>query len=97
VSVAELTRRFTAAQGYTARYDQEASMAYLSKDEPGSADDHFVSYENAQSIRAKADYLRAQGLGGVIVFEITQDYLAEQPAGDAQHPLMTAVRDGFLR
>jgi chitinase len=97
VSAADLTRQFTAARGYTARYDQEASMAYLSKDEPGSADDHFVSYENAQSIRAKADYVKAQGLGGVIVFEITQDYLAEQPAGDAQHPLMTAVREDILR
>ncbi len=89
---AEVMRRLTPANGYAARFDDAAGAAYLSKDEPDGAGDHFVSYETAQSIRAKTEYLQAQGLGGVIVFEITQDYLAEQPAGDAQHPLMSAVR-----
>jgi hypothetical protein len=68
----------------------------LSKDLSGSAGDHFVRYETAQSIQAKGDYLKAQGLGGAIVFEVTQDYLSEQPPGDAQHPLMTAVRQYIL-
>jgi chitinase len=97
VNASEVIRSYTAGNGYTASMDGEAMVPYLSKDQPGSSGDHFVSYETAQSIQAKGGYVKAQGLGGVIVFEITQDYLSEQPAGDAQHPLMSAVRDHVLR
>jgi chitinase len=97
VNAADMARNYTAANGYTASSDSAAMVPFLSKDQAGSAGDHFVSYENAQSIQAKGDYLKAQGLGGTIVFEITQDYLSDQPVGDAQHPLMTAVRQSILR
>jgi chitinase len=97
VDAADVIRSYTAANGYVASLDGAAMVPYLSRDQPGSDGDHFVSYETAQSIQAKGDYVKAQGLGGVIVFEITQDYLAEQPAGDAQHPLMTAVRQHILQ
>lgn len=96
VNVADVIRNDTAGNGYTASFDSAAMAPYLSKDQSGNAGDRFVSFENAQSIKAKGDYLKAQGLGGTIVFEVTQDYLAEQPAGDAQHPLMTAVRESIL-
>jgi chitinase len=96
VNVSDVVRQYTAANGYVAGFDSEAMVPYLGKDASGSAGDHFVSYENAQSIQAKGDYIKAQGLGGTIVFEVTQDYQSEQPAGDAQHPLMTAIRDHIL-
>ena len=96
VNASDVLRSYTAANGYTASFDDVAKVPYLSKDAAGSSGDHFVSHENEQSIQAKGAYLKAQGLGGVIVFEVTQDYLAEQPAGDAQHPLMTAVRRDIL-
>jgi len=96
INAADIIRGYTAANGYTASFDNSAMAPYLSKDQSGSAGDHFVSYETAQSIQAKGDYLKAQGLGGAIVFEVTQDYLSEQPTGDAQHPLMTAVRQYIL-
>jgi chitinase len=96
VNAADILRNYTAANGYIAGFDGDAMAPYLSKDQSGSAGDHFVSYETAPSIQAKGDYLKSQGLGGVIVFEVTQDYLSEQPAGDAQHPLMTAVRQHIL-
>ena len=97
VNASDVARSYTAANGYTAAFDDGAGAAYLSRDQSGSAGDHFVSYETPQSIQAKADYVRAQGLGGLIVFEVTQDFQGERPAGDAQHPLMTAVRQAFLR
>jgi chitinase len=96
VNVADVIRNDTVANGFTALFDDAAGVPYLSKDQAGSAGDHFVSYENTQSIQAKGDYLKAQGLGGAIVFEVTQDYLGEQSTGDAQHPLMTAVRQHIL-
>jgi chitinase len=97
VNAADIIRNYTASNGYTAYFDNSAIVPYLSKDLAGSADDHFVSYENAQSIQAKGAYLKEQGLGGTIVFEVTQDYLSEQPAGDAQHPLMTSIRQFILQ
>lgn len=96
VNASDIVRNYTAANGYTASFDNDARVPYLTKDFPDSSGDHFVSYENAQSIQAKGEYLKAQGLGGAIVFEVTQDYLREQPGGDAQHPLMTAVRQYIL-
>jgi chitinase len=98
ISAADILRNYTAAaSGYTPGIDGATLAPYLSRDQAGSAGDHFVSYETDQSIRAKGDYLKAQGLGGTIVFEVTQDYMAERPAGDAQHPLMTSVREHILR
>ena len=96
IDAADVIRNDTAANGYTASFDASAMAAFLSRDSAGSAGDHFVSYETSRSIQAKGDYLKAQRLGGTIVFEVTQDYLLEQPPGDAQHPLMTAVRQYIL-
>jgi chitinase len=97
VDASDIVRSYTQANGYTSSFDAGAMVPWLSKDASGSSGDHFVSYENAQSIQAKGEYLRMQGLGGTIVFEVTGDYLREQPEGDARHPLMTAVRQYFLR
>jgi chitinase len=97
VNVSDIIRSYTPANGFSAAVDKQAEVPYLSKDLPGSANDHFVSYEDTPSVQAKAAYLKAQGLGGTIVFEITEDYMAERPPGDPQHPLMSAIRDAFLR
>jgi len=96
VDAAQIARNYTAANGYTTHFDNDAMVPYLSKDQAGSEGDHFVSLESDQSLQAKGDYLKAQGLGGTIVFEVTQDYLSNQPAGDAQHPLLAAVRQHIL-
>lgn len=97
INVADVIRNYTSAAGYSEQYDTDAQMPWLSKDVAGNANDHFVSFENAQSIAAKADYLRSEGLGGTIIFEITQDYLPENPTADSQHPLMTAIRQEILQ
>lgn len=96
VDVADVIRNYTPGNGYIEQFDEDAQMPWLSRDRAGSADDHFVSFENASSIAAKADYLREEGLGGTIIFEITQDYLPERATTDAQHPLMTAIRQNIL-
>ncbi len=42
-----------------------------------------ISYEDPQSLQAKVGYIKAHGLGGVMVWELGYD--------DAQHTLLTAI------
>jgi chitinase len=102
VDLADILRSYTSAQGFAEGYDDEAQAAWLGKDGLGAGGDRFVSFENAQSIADKAAYLRAQGLGGMIVFEISQDYRPEVPLADPadtdpQHPLLSVIREQVLQ
>ena len=78
-----------------ARWDATAEAPYLSfASGTGPAGCSFISYDDAQSIAAKAQYVKANGLGGTIVWEIAEGYLASQPAGQ-RDPLMEALRTSF--
>jgi chitinase len=46
-----------------------------------------ISYEDAQSLAAKTDYVRQRGLGGVMIWELSYD--------DDQHTLLNAVYTGL--
>ncbi len=52
------------------RWDSTAQASYLSIDNPGSANDKFISYDNEMSVKKKIDYVRQKGLGGVIIWEL---------------------------
>lgn len=52
------------------RWDSTAQAPYLSIDNPGSANDKFISYDNEMSVKAKLDYVKQKGLGGVIIWEL---------------------------
>jgi len=62
-------------------WDTNAESAYLSIDQPGSANDKFISYDDQTTCRAKVAYARQKGLGGLIIWELGGGYLADQPAG----------------
>lgn len=81
----------------TARvWDDIARVPYLSSATPlGSLGCSFVSYEDAQSITEKGAFVRAQGLGGTIIWTISQGHLANQPVGQ-RDPLLDAVRAAYL-
>lgn len=74
------------------KWDDIAAVPYL-----GFAGGHgpkncgFVSYEDEQSIKAKADYVKSRGLGGTIIWTINQGYLPDAPAGQ-RDPLMEAAK-----
>jgi chitinase len=71
-------------------------VPYLSSATPlGSAGCSLVSYEDAQSITEKGAFVRAQGLGGTIIWTISQGPLANQPVGQ-RDPLLDAVRAAYL-
>ncbi|MBQ9264074.1 MAG: glycoside hydrolase family 18 protein [Clostridia bacterium] len=56
--------------GWHAGYDENAQAAYLWNDDPNASDYRvFLTYENSRSLAAKLEYIRTQGLGGIIVWQ----------------------------
>ncbi len=71
---------------FTRRWDEKACVPYLV-----NADARvFVSYDDEESIRAKARYVVGHDIRGVIIWELTGDYL---PNGST--PLLDALRSGL--
>jgi chitinase len=71
------------------RFDSGPDAPYLSIGSGGSG--KFVSYDDEASIAAKVDWVRAQGLGGIILWDLSGGYRPSQPAGK-QDPLMQAAK-----
>lgn len=59
-------------------WDAGAQSCYLGI--PG-ADPRFVSYEDATACGRKVQYVKGQGLGGLIIWELAGGYRTSQPAG----------------
>lgn len=79
-----------------ARWHEAAKAPYLSSSTPlGPQKCNFVSYEDPQSIAEKALYVKQNGLGGAIVWQISEGYLPNAPEGQ-RDPLMKALKDHFL-
>ena len=70
--------------GWTRVWDASALSPYLTDDAGGQV----ISYDDPQSIAAKADYaLNARGVAGVFMWDLSMDYL-----GAGQQPLLDAMR-----
>jgi chitinase len=79
-----------------AAWDATARVPYLSSAAPlGAAGCNFVSYEDAASIAEKGAFVRAEGLGGTIIWTISQGHIASAPQGQ-RDPLLDAIRSAFL-
>ncbi|MDE3057019.1 MAG: T9SS type A sorting domain-containing protein [Bacteroidota bacterium] len=76
------------------KWDASAQAAYLSIDNTGSANDKFISYDNASTVAAKFNYVRSKGLGGAIIWELGGGYRANQPAGQ-RDLLLQAVKQAL--
>ena len=83
------------AQYYVAAnrvWDAAAQVPYLSFTTPrGPQQCNFVSYEDEQSVAAKGAYVKAQGLGGAIVWTINQGRLPTANAAGTRDPLLRAA------
>jgi len=78
------------------QWDSLARVPYLSFASAHAPDGcSYISYDDAQSIEEKASYLTDRGLGGVIMWEINEGYIASAPAGE-RSPLLSAIRDHVL-
>jgi chitinase len=71
------------------RRDQAAGdVPFLSIDQPDPANDKFVTYDDPLSVSRKVAYARAQSLGGIMIYELSGDYL---PNRTRRHPLLDAI------
>ena len=53
---------------YVEQYDEQAEAAYIIR--AGM----FYSYDNERSVQAKCNYVKSNGLGGLMCWDLTQDY-----------------------
>jgi chitinase len=75
-------------------WDTNAQAAYLSIDNPGSANDQFISYDDSHTCQAKVSYARNHFLGGVMIWELGEAYFPSQPAGQ-RDPLLQAIKQAL--
>ncbi len=68
-------------------WDTNAQAAYLSITNTPAANDMFISYDDSRACECKVSYVRNRGLGGVMIWELAQDYVPGQPA-----PLVQALK-----
>jgi chitinase len=81
-----VSSNFSANQFY---YDAIAQAAWIGVD-GGGTNDMFISYDDARACQSKVSYARNRGLGGLILWEITQDHTPGQP-----DPLLQAVKQAL--
>ena len=72
-------------------WDNAAQAAYLSLTNLAATNDEFISYDDEHSTAAKVSYARNHVLGGIMIWELSQDYLPTAPAGLRQ-PLIQSVK-----
>jgi chitinase len=77
-------------------YDSAAAVPYLSLPAPSAQGCTYVTYEDATSIAAKGDWIKAQGLGGIIVWTISEGYIASGADVAAQNPLLEVMKTSLL-
>ncbi len=75
------------------KWDSAAQVPYLSFPKArGDLSCGFVSYENARSVTAKAQYVIDQGLGGALVWNVGTGYLPDA-SRSKRHELLKATSD----
>ncbi len=74
--------------GHTNRYhwDTVAQAAYLGITNTPAANDMFISYDDAMACQTKVSDARNLGLGGIMIWELSLDYMG------GAHPLLTALK-----
>jgi chitinase len=68
-------------------WDTNAQAGFLGITNCNPANDLFVSYDDQRACQAKVNYARNRGLGGVMIWELTQDHQAGQA-----DPLLQALK-----
>jgi chitinase len=78
-------------------YDSAADAPYLTLAGTNAQKCTYVTYEDPTSIAAKGAWVKAQGLGAVILWEIGEGYVPSGASVAAQNPLLEATRTAFLQ
>jgi chitinase len=75
-------------------WDAIAQAAYLSITNTPASQDMFISYDDTYACQAKVSYARNLHLGGLMIWELSQDYFSTRPAGQ-RTPLTTALNQAL--
>jgi chitinase len=75
-------------------WDEVAQVPYLSLPWPtGTKNCTYITYDDEQSILVKGQYVKDHGLGGAIIWNINEGYIAAQTPAN---PLLAATRQAFI-
>jgi chitinase len=95
MSYANIMSDYYTASAY--HWDSDAHAGFLGLEPPtGPQQCSLVSYEDPRSIAEKGAYVKAQGLGGAIIWTIAQGHLPWAPAGQ-RDPLLAAAYNSIVR
>lgn len=75
-------------------WDNNAQSAYLTISNGASGPARFISYDDPRACQAKASYARNRSLGGVMIWELTQDFFPSAPVGQ-RHPLLQSINEAL--
>lgn len=67
ISYHQIEKNYLNKYGYKRYFDSQSKVPWLYN---GS---NFITYEDAESIRSKTGYIKTKGLGGAMVWELSQD------------------------
>jgi chitinase len=88
-SYAQILDQYESSATYT--WERGPEAPYLSLQTGTPAGDRFISYEDATLVAEKVAYVRAQGLGGVSIWELSGGHRISQPPAQ-QDALMDALK-----
>lgn len=75
-------------------WDSIAQAAYLSITNSPASADMFISYDDARACETKISFARNLHLGGIMIWELSQDYAPGLPAGQ-RTPLEAALKQAL--
>lgn len=78
------------------QWDEVAHMAWFGMDNPGSTNDQFCNFNDARAIADKIDFVKTQGLGGLIIWELGLDQRDDLPK-DQQRPLRHSIGEALKK
>ncbi len=76
------------------RWDTVAQAAYLSITNSPASADMFISYDDAEACQTKISFARNLHLGGIMIWELSQDYFSAQPPAQ-RNPLMATLKQAM--
>jgi chitinase len=75
-------------------WDNTAQAAFLSITNVPASNDMFISYDDTLACQAKVSFARNLHLGGLMIWELSQDFFSTQPAGESA-PLISALKQAL--
>jgi chitinase len=95
MSYPNIMSSYYAASAY--HYDSAAAVPFLTLSGSNAQGCTYVSYEDPTSIAAKGAWVKAQALGGAIIWEIGEGFVPSAATVQTQNPLLEVTKTAFLQ